>query len=243
MGRGQQAEPPAGGERRDPPAFYRDAMSLGERIPEGSSGPWRIVRRTVSEAAEETQMLRAIANGHTRFVPAGTYTELVHERDGLMMSDTPDEMRDHAEFYRQASTRGGRLLIHGLGLGMVLQGVLSLQNVEHVDVVEIDEHVINLVAPAFGADVESGRLSIHHDDCFTSTWPAGTRFSCCWHDIWPALTAENLEEMRRLHRRFTRRCDWQGSWGKELILDRQRRARRELRNERWFQLARSARAR
>lgn len=194
---------------------YRDAMALGERIPEGQSGSWRVERRTITEHEASLGNLRGMIHGHGRYTPAGTYTGLL--RNGfVIMSDVPDEMRDHAEPFRQASMRGGRVLIHGLGLGMVTQAVLSLDNVEHVDVVERSADVLALVAPSYAEDVESGRLTIHHDDALTRTWPKDARWTVAWHDIWDDICTDNLAEMTTLHRRFGRRVEWQDSWSKEL---------------------------
>jgi len=206
---------------------HREAMTLGERIPVGQSGPWKIIRHTVTEEEARFDAMRSAfsSSGRGRYVPAGTYTGLEGPQ-GLMMSDTPDEMRDHVHMYHEAKRRGGRMLVHGLGLGMITQSLLSLENVEHVDVVDIDEDVIALVAPSFQGDIDSGRLTIHHADCFEKKWPPNTRWGAIWHDLWVSLSEDNLEEMATLHRKFGRRCDWQGSWGKEHIKYQRQRERR-----------------
>ena len=207
---------------------YREAMQLGERIPEGSSGPWTVVRHTVSEEQAKLASLRAAMNGSRRRVPAGTYTGL--QREGrLWMSDTPDEMDDHAETYREAVSRGGRWLINGLGLGMVVQALLSLENVEHVDVVENDADVIALVAPAFQAEIDAGRLTIHHGDAYTIQWSPGLKWTGAYHDLWADICTDNLDEMSKLHRKYGRRVQWQTSWCKELL----QYYRQRERNSRW----------
>lgn len=203
-------------------ASWRDAMALGERIPEGSSGPWRVERRTIDAEEARLGRLQAAISGTRRYTPEGTYTGLL--RNGsVVMSDVPDEMHDHFSAYMAARRRGGRILLHGLGLGMVAQGVLSLSNVEHVDVVEIDADVIALVAPAYQEFVDEGCLTIHHADCFEKRWEPGTRWSVVWHDIWPTICVDNLDEMATLHRKFGRRSDWHGSWCREVLLSARRR--------------------
>jgi Spermine/spermidine synthase domain len=185
---------------------YREAMTLGDRIPEGVSGPWRIERKDVEVGLSFS----------ARSTPAGRYTGLIHERRGLMMSDTPDEMRDHSQFFYECHRRGGRIIIGGLGIGMVLQSVLRLPNVEHVDVIEIDEDVIKLTSPAFAGDIQAGRLTIHHADIFEKTWKPGTRWNVAWWDIWIDICVDNLPEMTKIHRKYGRRVDWQDSWCKGL---------------------------
>jgi hypothetical protein len=178
-------------------------------VPEGASGMWRVERFEVSETDAAFSRIRAAATGRERAVPAGVYTRLMRG-PVLVMSDTPAEIRDHLEAIRRAS---GRVLIHGLGLGMVLKAVLAKPEVTRVDVVEKSEDVIRLVVPTYEVDP---RLHIHHGDAFTFRFPPTERFDVVWHDVWDSICADNLPEMATLHRRYGRRTHWQGSWAKEL---------------------------
>ena len=206
------------------PSSIREAFDLTGVHAEATRGPWRIEHKVIEEEAAKLGALRAAIGGSGRYVPPGKYTGLIHERRGIVMSDTPDEMNDHFEPFYKAKTRGGRVLINGLGLGMVLKGILSLPNVEHVDVVEIDEDVIALCSPPF-VKMAGDRLTIHHDDAFTKQWPKGTRWSVAWHDVWDVLNVDNLSNeddafpgtYAKLNRRYGRRVDWQGAWGQDLL--------------------------
>ena len=193
------------------------------KVPEGQAGPWRVVRSFITprQAAENQRQAEAFG-GPVRYSPAGFYTALVRDGD-VWMADTPDEMLDHLECFEQAKARGGRVLIHGLGLGLIARAVLSLENVTHVDVVEVDYDVIKLVRPAFINHVQNGRMSIRHGDCFSNRWLPEDRWTVVWHDIWQGMVEENLPEMDRLHRLFADRCDWQGSWGEQWILEQRSR--------------------
>jgi hypothetical protein len=42
--------------------------------------------------------------------------------------------------------------------------------------------------------------------------PKGVTYGAVWHDIWDAICVDNLDEMKKLHRKYGRRADWQGSW-------------------------------
>lgn len=176
-------------------------------VPEGQSGDWRVERFTVTQKDVERQAMRA-AFGHCRFVPQGTYTRLMRGNQ-VVMSDTPDEMRDHWCAVHHAR---GSVLINGLGLGMVAQAILAKPEVTEVTVVETSEDVIQLVAPHY----KDPRLTVVHADAFTFQPPKGKRYGAVWHDIWDEITPENLPEMARLHRRYGRRTDWQGSWARGL---------------------------
>ena len=210
---------------RTRPPDYRLAMRMSDSLPAGESGEWKVEHFTVSEDDARMERLRAAFSGG-RGVPAGNYVGL--KRGGrIWMSDTPDEMGDHAGCYYEASRRGGRWLVMGLGLGMIVQGLLALENVEHVDVVELDADVIALVSPAFQDAIDAGRLSIHQGDAFAITWPKDTpRWSGVWADVWPDLCTDNLSEMATIRRKYgQRRAEWCDCWGRDLLLYRRRQER------------------
>lgn len=187
-------------------------------VPEGTCGDWRVRRFEVTALDAEGEALHALMHGG-RGTPVGTYTELAH-RGCIVMSDTPDEMRDHREPAWRAT---GSVLINGLGLGMLLQAVLAKPEVTDVTVVEIAPEVIQLVGPTYADDP---RLTIVQADAFTWGPPKGKRYNMIWHDIWGDICLDNLRGMTRLHRKYGRRCDWQGSWSRDLLLPMQRVARK-----------------
>lgn len=185
-------------------------------LPEGSKGPWTIEHYEVRENDPANFRLMLQGRGCT----PGTYTVL--KRDGAVwMSDTTAEQRDHSAAVWQIKRRGGRVLIMGLGIGMVVKAALDCENVEHVDVVEISRDLIDLVGPHY----EGPRCTIHHADAYKIKWPPNTRWSVIWHDIWRDISEDNLLGMAKLARSYGRRCDWQGFWSKDLVLDMRRRER------------------
>lgn len=184
-------------------------------LPEGTSGAVTIERFQVERNYHLKRMEMA-----GRGTPVGEYTAL--RRNGsLWMSDTQAEWYDHIDAFYAMKRLGGRVLINGLGIGMVVKAALALPNVEHVDVVEIDEDVIKLVGPTYASE----RCTIHHADAYEQTklWKPGTRWTVAWHDIWLHMCEDNLSEMTKLHRSYGHRTDWQGSWARDILLDRRRR--------------------
>ena len=147
------------------------------------------------------------------------YTRLVRDRT-LVMSDTPDEIRDHVgPFYRAK----GRVLINGLGLGCLLKGILMNDEVTHVDVVEIDEDIVELMRVS-APWISDPRVTIHIADALTMKWPPNTQWDVVWHDIWDDLNTDDLSTSRaKLHRMYGRRAGWQGAWGQGWLQDRRRR--------------------
>jgi len=183
-------------------------------IPGGESGTWKIDRFTVTKEDESLGRIRATFSfsSRGRFVPAGTYTRL-RDNGTLVMSDTPDEIRDHYEPIRRAK---GTCLLNGLGLGVVADIIMEKPEVEKVWIVEKSIDVINLVSPYLKGKYGNKVYLVPHDALLYKP-PKGMRFDMVWHDIWNHISMDNLPEMKTLHRKYGRRCDWQGSWCRDWL--------------------------
>jgi len=169
-------------------------------IKTGNSGDWSVEEFEASELWYRISLMKS-----GRGVPPGKYLRLKRGRT-VVMSNTPDEIRDFSQFVWRAK---GRILVNGLGLGCVLTALLDKPEITEVIVVEQSKDVINLISGSFN----DSRLTIVHADAFEYT-PTG-RFDAVWHDIWDHITADNLQYMTKLHRKYARRTDWQDSWCKK----------------------------
>lgn len=181
------------------PVFH---MKIDVQVPDGVSGDWRVERFTVTEEDSRRTLIRSWRD---EYVPAGSYVRLMRGRC-VVMSNTPMEVRTNQAIIRAAS---GQVLLNGLGIGMVLSAILQKPEVDHVTVVEKHAEVIELVSPSY----KDPRVTIIHSDALTYK-PEG-RFNAVWHDIWDYICADNLPEMKTLHRRYGKRTDWQASWCRE----------------------------
>ena len=183
--------------------LFDQLIHLKVDVPEGRSGPWRVNR--FSTDPNSIHMLRAKMQG--RDISPGTYTRLLKDDEWQpMMSDTPAEVADHISFMYQAE---GRVLVNGLGLGVVIKGLLLNPRVQAIDVVEINQDIINLVWPVYE---KHKQVRLYPGNAFTIQWPPGARWDCVWHDIWPEICTDNLPEITRLKRKYARRCTWQAAW-------------------------------
>lgn len=172
-------------------------------VPEGKSGNWEVKRFK----PEGSSLAIFNMKNAGREILEGTYTQLNH-RGSVVMSDTPAELRDMYPLLRHLT---GRMLINGLGLGVAVQGALDQPAVEHVTVIEISPDVIALVGDHYQERC-GDRLTIIEADALTWMPPRGTRYDAVWHDIWPNICGDYWPEMKKLHRRYGRRCHWQGTW-------------------------------
>ena len=174
-------------------------------VPDGICGDWRVETFIVDPIKSEKSRLLSQFSGRDAYIPPGEYKRLMR-KNTVVMSNTPMEIRTNINFIQNAK---GHVLINGLGLGMVLTAILNKTEVESVTVIEASEEVIKLVAPSFS---DSPRVNIIHANAFDYKPLKGQRFNAVWHDIWDFICADNLPEMRKLHRKYVRRSDWQGSW-------------------------------
>ena len=193
-------------------------------VPEGTSGAWAVEKFTVSnDESNRDRMMASIKPGMMgRFTPPGTYTAL-KRRGEIIMSDTPDEVRDHIYFITRADEN---VLIAGLGIGMVLNAVATQHGVEKITVIEKSPDVIKLVADHYRNKPYSAKLEIIEADIFEWKPAKGTVYQHMWLDIWDNLCTDNLDEIAVLNRRFARVCKNKGAWGRELLLERRRQERR-----------------
>jgi len=148
----------------------------------------------------------------------GVYTSL---RRGPIqfMTDLYDEWWTQRRAITEALSRGGEVLITGLGLGLVAEAILRAPDsgVERVTILEQSPDVIHLVQPSLHAR-HPERLEVIEADAF-SWQPAGARrFTVVWHDIWPDPYLPEIDaEIARLEARYQACCDWQGYWPREYL--------------------------
>lgn len=184
------------------------------RAADGKRGPWSISTFTLDR---RDAALHNIKNARSpgMWIREGTYKRLVHEKRGVVMSNTPMEIRTNIEGALHAT---GRVHINGLGLGMLLDAVLSKPDVTFVRVVEIDKDVIALVGPNYEEEQRSGRLEIVHADAYEYAPPKGERYDYVWHDIWDDICEGNLPLMAKLTRRYRKPiAAKQGVWSRAYV--------------------------
>jgi len=190
-------------------------MKIDVAVPDGRSGAWSVQTMVLSDADVALENMRSMMRGRSYArCEAGVYKKLCHDRRGVVMSNTPMEVRTNMAFIREAR---GNVHINGLGLGMVLTAILAKPEVESITVVEIEQDVISLVLPTFSDQIDAGRLKIIHDDCYSYTPPKAERFDSVWHDVWDEICEDNKPKMTALKRKFGRRTKWQGCWSEDVL--------------------------
>lgn len=186
------------------------------KLPFKTVGDYQLRGYRVSEEGAKLHNLREAFHGH-RFIKAGKYTALT-QKGQIWMTDTPAELVDHIEIADRAYHYGGYVLVLGLGLGMVVQAVLEMPQVEGCTVVELSSDVIRLVAPTYKRRYGK-RFDVVEADALR--WMPDHLYSSVWADIWPSLCGSNLPQIARLRKRYQEH-GWFGAWGYEITKAAQR---------------------
>lgn len=185
----------------DSPASKFILAARADHLEPREFGRWEIIRQDTSKPLDR---LRAGFLGITALCRWTQAT--IHLPFGeVVMEDSVQELRKHLPIYFAAR---GRVLITGLGLGCVVRGLLSKPEVEHIDVVEIDGAIIDVIGAEFQNEA---RVAIHHHNALTFP-TAGQRWDCAWHDIW----CERNDGLELLHAQMIHHyadvCGPQGAW-------------------------------
>lgn len=209
-----------------------EATRVSSFMDEADLGRWQIKHFTVDGGEVQGSVARVYGVSRTaeeramrmaRIVPTGDYVSLRRriapgevDEDGTVvyedgsdfdgwvpvMSDTPAEVQGHDEVIQNAT---GRVLITGLGLGVVVSALLAKPEVEHITVVEIDRDVIGLTGHYYS---NHPKVTLVNDDAleFARTYKSNTgwvspdrRFDFAWHDIWTHISYRNLDDSLAEH--------------------------------------------
>lgn len=167
-------------------------------------GDWRIKNFIVDEKGKRLHNIREDLNGTFRYIKTGTYTKLLH-RTEVVMSNVPAEKKDHECFFNKViKMKPKKILISGLGLGMIIEELLKHNFIERIVVIEKNKEVIELTGKYF----TDKRLEIVNKDIFK--FETEEVFDMVWHDIWTYIEKTNLREMDLLRGKFENK--WQGFW-------------------------------
>lgn len=205
-----------------------DALSMTKLLKPSRKGMFELKHFQITKKEVDFERLRGAINPNQyrevyNLVP-GKYIKLI-EHTGpddtpthsqvIWMTDTPMERRTNFHFLYQAN---GDVLVAGLGIGLIIIPLLKKPEVRSVTVVELNKNVIDLVAPQLPRDE---RLRIICADIFKFKDTTPMKWDTIYFDIWPNVSEDNYEQMKKLHRMYARRLNrdnpnaWMGSWRRD----------------------------
>jgi hypothetical protein len=192
------------------------ACRVPPAVPMGDFYPWVLDRVKLNgETAElistgpptnEQAIARLICCWDT-YVILGRWTEAkMHLPHGdIVMLDHQMELMKHLPILIHGA---GRVLVTGLGLGCVVRGLLTRDQVDHIDVIELDRKIVDRIGPEFAGN---DRVTLHHADALT--FPLnGQRWDFAWHDLWDEsrpLAMLHADVMTRFFTKVTRQGAWE----------------------------------
>ena len=121
------------------------------------------------------------------------------------MSDQQKDIEDNQlDFLSQAK---GKVLINGLGIGMVAAQLAQRNDITSIDIYEKSQDVINLIAPYLTNTFP--KVKVYLRDALISP-PSGKKWDCAWHDIWlPPPTQLQIDEIKKVYEKVIL---WQMCW-------------------------------
>ena len=121
-----------------------------------------------------------------------------------VMEDSKTELSKHLPAIIRAH---GNVLVTGLGLGCVVRGLLANPKVDHIDVVEKDRGILNVVGPEFA---KNSRVTLHHADAL-KFHVRGKLWDLAWHDL--HVFGDGLQLLHaRLMKKYRYHVGIQGAW-------------------------------
>lgn len=181
--------------------------------PNKKFGNWRIEEFTVTENEAKFFNMRMHFQGKLdECIQAGQYLRLEQLSTGyVVMSNTPMECNTNQVAYDYAR---GSVLVAGLGMGMILEAMLSKPEVTHIRVIEIDKDIIDYVGGFFKDDP---RVEIIQGDILNYYPTKDEFYNYVWIDIWDDINNQNEPQIAELNERFKDHCNEMNLWSMDLI--------------------------
>ena len=175
--------------------YYGFPKRMCDLLPPGKEGTAEVTHFVISNEEAGIHNLRCAMQprmGRTHMVEPGTYVRLTIGGQ-LFMSDTQMERRTS---YAAVQAARGRVLVGGLGVGMVAHALADKPDVKEILILENDPDVIKLVQPSLPA-----RVSVLEADVYT--YRSMRSFDFIFFDIWPNFAPDQIKkDSVKLRRRY-----------------------------------------
>lgn len=166
-------------------------------IPVGACGAFQIKKATGTFQNAQAELYGTVHHGRVEEEPHGTYTALwISEHNGSaingsVMQDNYTEVLEHQPLWDNAF---GKILIGGLGVGMVNEYLVRNPHVTSVTIVEKYSEVIDLV---WNHCAKDSRFTLVQADIETWIPPADSYWDYGWFDTWLGINPMSMEEYKQ----------------------------------------------
>ncbi len=179
------------------PAWYKSPIDLPERTVGKFSVKHRVVTGKMPVVGARQAYTRGIRPLNAKLDEPLLIHELHEKNHGLWMTDLPEELNQIEEMLYTVKPQG-RVLVGGLGLGIVAKRLTEITGISNVTVIEKSKEVIKLCANGAYTtvcnDIKSfleGNTTFHQipfDFYLLDTW-CGTGESAWWSEVMPLRRA------------------------------------------------------
>lgn len=199
--------------------LYKEYSRLAEiyKEDEGKTVAIKYVELTEEEVRfAKLRSMMHYQHSETYDLEPGKYVKLIVNNQ-IVMSDTPMEQRTNLDFVRRAK---GKVLIGGLGLGLIVLAIQKKPEVEKIVVLEKNQEVIDLVMKQLKGHLDMIKVCVDCKDVFEpdKIFVKGYKFDTIYFDIWSDICADNypqMKELTKLYRKYRAKGGWLGCWRKE----------------------------
>ena len=146
--------------------------NMAEILKDGKTGDFELSHFEIGE-----NNLYAMFHG----IPCGKFVRLTHKGQ-VVMSDTDMEKRTNANFVRNAH---GKVLVGGLGIGLILLAIQDKLEVEKIVVVEKHKEVIDLVKDQLPLNE---KVEVVNADVWE--YVPAEKFNTIYMDIWNFINTD-----------------------------------------------------
>jgi hypothetical protein len=184
-------------------------------VPEGGGFYIHHYVMTEEKARHESAMGSLRQDWTSRGLKAGTYCVLSEKRNGWNKQWMSDTWLERFTNYEILEAARGKVLLAGLGIGLLPVALCRKPDVEQVVVLENEPQVIALVEPY----IRHPKLVVLLADAYHPPF-VGRVFDTIYLDIWKSICTDNWEEMKPLlaqYRRFATKGATVTGWLKDYL--------------------------
>lgn len=156
-------------------------------IPEGERGTFRVqhhmvpANRNIPLVSDWQRRMKIIEEKPPLVFDKPTRWHVLKDKEGdVWMTDYPQEQ--YQSDVLLAPIQKGRVLVGGLGLGYVPSVLAKRPGIKHIDVIEIERDVIDLVA--FHLPDPDCKITVVHADLFEFLERKNLNYDWAFYDIW-----------------------------------------------------------
>ena len=171
-------------------------------IGQGSSGGWSVEHIVIKNKRSPRPLACGLEDA-----PPGAYTLLRDPLGGVNMCDSPTLIEDQREVVQGAA---GHIVVCGLGLGVVVNMLLDVEEVTRVTIIENSHAVARLILPTYTTDDRVRAIMGDAENLSLEYLRKLPRIDRVWLDIWPTDEENTLDDRWNSIRQWSQVCDWVG---------------------------------